>query len=78
MKKKRRLPGPLWNEYAGSNERRTLPARNVKSRSSIELDGMASCIVWREKGPSDRRSTTVIARASGACPDPITDPLGVV
>ena len=67
VKKKRRLPGPLWNEYAGRNERRTLLARNMKSRSSVELDSMASCIVWREKGPSNRRSTTVI-----------TEPLGLV
>ena len=65
VKKKRRLPGPLWNEYAGRNERRTPPARNMKSRSSVELDGMASCIVWREKGPGDRRSTTVITEPRG-------------
>ena len=26
---------------------------------------MASCIVWREKGPGDRRSTTTIAEPQG-------------
>ena len=65
VKKKRRLPGPLWNEYAGRNERRMPPTRNVKSRSSVELDGVASCVVWREKGPGNRRSTTVSAEPRG-------------
>ena len=41
------------------------PTKNVKSRSSVELNSMASCIVWREKGPGDRRSTTVIAEPRG-------------
>ena len=49
----------------GRNERRTPPARNTKSRSSVELDGMVSCIVWREKGPGNRRSTTVSAEPRG-------------
>ena len=35
-----------------------LPTRNVKSRSSVEPDGMASCIVWRGKGLGNRKSTT--------------------
>ena len=65
VKRKRRLPGPRWNEYAGRNERRMPPARNVRSRSSVELNGAASCIVWREKGPGNRRSTTVIAEPRG-------------
>ena len=65
MKKKRRLPKPLWNEYVGRNERRMLPARNVKSRSSVELGGVAPCVVWREKGPGDRRSTTMSAEPRG-------------
>ena len=58
MKEKRRLPKPLWNEYKGRNEKKMPPARNVKSRSSVEPDGMASCIVWRGKGLSNRKSTT--------------------
>ena len=59
--KKRRLPGPHWNEYAGRNKRRTPPTRNVRNRSSIGPDDTASCVVWRERGPGDRRSITVIA-----------------
>ena len=51
MKEKRRPPGPLWNESAGRNKRRTLPTRSVKCRSCIDLNGAVSCIVWREKGP---------------------------
>ena len=35
-----------------------LPARSVKNRSSIELNGMAPYVVWREKGPGDRKSIT--------------------
>ena len=64
-KKKRRLPEPLWNEYVGRNERKTPPTRNVKSRSSIELDGVVPCIVWRGKGPGNRKSTTVSAEPRG-------------
>ena len=58
MKKKRRLPEPLWNEYKGRNEKKMPPARNVKSRSSVGSDGMTPCIVWRGKGLGDRKSTT--------------------
>ena len=58
MKEKRRLPEPLWNEYEGRNKKKTPPTRNVKSRSSVEPDGMVSCIVWRGKGLGDRKSTT--------------------
>ena len=36
----------------------------------------APYVVWREKGPSDRKSITGSAEPQGACPDPITDPLG--
>ena len=32
--------------------------RNTKSRSSVEPDGMAPCIVWRGKELSNRKSTT--------------------
>ena len=76
MKKKRRLPEPLWSEYVGRNERKMLPARNVKSRSSVELNSVAPCIVWREKEPVQQEEYNRERRASGACPDPITDPLG--
>ena len=61
MKKKRRLLEPLWTGYKGRNKKRMLPTRNVKSRSSIGPDGMMPCIVWRGKGPSDRKSTTMSA-----------------
>ena len=65
VKKKRRLPEPLWSEYIGRNERRMLPTRNVKNRSSIELNGVAPYVVWREKGPGDRKSTTGSAEPQG-------------
>ena len=39
-----------------------LPTRNVKSRSSVEPDDVMSCIVWRGKGPGDRKSTTMSAK----------------
>ena len=51
-------------------------ARNAKSRSSVEPDSMAPCVVWRGKGPSNRKSTTVSTEPRGPVPDPITDPLG--
>ena len=58
MKEKRRLPEPLWNKYEGRNEKKTPPTRNMKSRSSVEPNGMASCVVWRGKGLGNRKSTT--------------------
>ena len=61
-KKKRRLPEPLWNEYEGRNEKKTPPARDMKSRSSIGSDGMMPCVVWRGKGLGDRMSTTGSAK----------------
>ena len=61
MKKRRRLPGPRWNEYASRNERRMPPARNVRNRSFIGPDGAASCVIWREREPGDRRSITASA-----------------
>ena len=64
-KEKRRLPEPLWSEYVSRNERKMLAARNVKGRSSVELNSMAPCVVWREKGPGDRKSTTVSAEPQG-------------
>ena len=33
-------------------------ARNVRSRSSVEPNGVAPCVVWRGKGLGDRKSTT--------------------
>ena len=58
MKKKRRLPKPLWNEYEGRSEKKMPHARNAKSRSSVEPNGMVPCVVWRGKGLGNRKSTT--------------------
>ena len=62
MKKKRRLPEPLWSEYEGKNERRRPPTRNRKGRSSVGSSSMTPCAVWRGKGLGDRKSITGSAK----------------
>ena len=57
MKKKKKLPEPLWNEYEGRSKK-MLHTRNAKSRSSVEPNSMVPCVVWRGKGLGDRKSTT--------------------
>ena len=58
MKKKRRLPEPLWSKYEGKNEKKRPPTRNGKARSSVGSGGMMPCAVWRGKGLGNRKSIT--------------------
>ena len=77
VKKKRRLPRPRWNEYAGRNKRRDA---THKKREEQELRRARRCGVMcgmeREGGARRQEEYNRDHRASGACPDLITDPLG--
>ena len=57
-RKRKRLPEPPWSEYIGKSEKRKLPVRNRRGRSSAGSSDMMPCEVWRGKGLSDRMSIT--------------------
>ena len=76
VKKRRRLPKPLWSEYKGKNEKKRPPTRHGKGRSSVGSGSMMPCAVWRGKGLSDRKSITGSPKPQEPILTPITDPLG--
>ena len=76
MKKRRRLLKPPLSRYRDKNERKRLPGRNGKSMSSTGSGDVMLGVGWEEEGAQQQDECNHGCRASGACPDPITDPLG--
>ena len=76
MIKRRRLPKPPLNGYGERNERKRPSRRNRKSRSSTGSGDVSPGVGWRGRVAQWQEEYNCECRASGACPDPITNPLG--
>ena len=76
MKKRRRLLEPPLSRYRDKNKRKRLPRRNGKSMSSAGSGNVMPGRKLEKEGARQQEEYNHEHRASGACPDPITDPLG--
>ena len=75
-KEKRRLPEPLWSAYEGKNEKKRLPTRNGKGQELHRVRRHDAMHSMEREGAWQHEEYNQECQASGACPDPITDPLG--
>ena len=76
MKKRRRLLGPPLNGYRDKNKRKRLPQKKGEGHELRRIwQRDARCRLEKE-GARQQDEYNHECRASGACPDPITDPLG--